>query len=64
MWMEESIGVRINHARLEQLKATGAQRVYTACPYCLTMLADAVKEKEEAGMEVVDICELVDQSTP
>jgi Fe-S oxidoreductase len=60
MWMEESLGTRINHARLAQLKATGATKIYTACPYCLTMLADAIKEKEETGLEVSDICELVD----
>ncbi|HVP57392.1 MAG TPA: 4Fe-4S dicluster domain-containing protein [bacterium] len=63
MWMEESLGTRINHSRLEQLRATGASRIYTACPYCLTMLSDAVKEKEASGIEVADICELVDERT-
>ncbi|MFZ1946585.1 MAG: heterodisulfide reductase-related iron-sulfur binding cluster, partial [bacterium] len=32
MWMEESLGKRINHARLAQLAATGASKIYTACP--------------------------------
>ena len=63
MWMEESLGTRINHSRLEQLRATGASKIYTACPYCLTMLADAIKEKEAAGIEVADICEIVDART-
>jgi Fe-S oxidoreductase len=63
MWMEESLGTRINHARLQQLKATGATRIYTACPYCLTMLADAIKEKEETGLEVSDICEILERCT-
>jgi len=63
MWMEESIGTRINQARLAQLKATGTQKIYTACPYCLTMLSDAIKETESAGIEASDICEIVDQHT-
>jgi Fe-S oxidoreductase len=63
MWMEESLGKRINHARLAQLKATGASRIYTACPYCLTMLADAIKETEAAGLEAHDICEIFDACT-
>jgi Fe-S oxidoreductase len=62
MWMEESLGTRINHSRLEQLRATGATKIYTACPYCLTMLADAVKEKEAEGVEVTDICEALERS--
>jgi Fe-S oxidoreductase len=63
MWMEESLGKRINHARLAQLKATGASKIYTACPYCLTMLADAIKETEAVGLEAQDICEALDQHT-
>ncbi|MFH1220687.1 MAG: (Fe-S)-binding protein [Candidatus Eisenbacteria bacterium] len=63
MWMEESLGTRINHSRLAQLKVTGATKIFTACPYCLTMLADAVKEKEETTLEVSDICELIDERT-
>jgi Fe-S oxidoreductase len=61
MWMEESLGKRINHARLEQLKVTGASKIYTACPYCLTMLSDAIKETDTPGMEAQDICEALDQ---
>ena len=61
--MEESIGTRINQARLAQLKATGSERIYTACPYCLTMLSDAIKETESAGIEASDICEIVDTHT-
>jgi Fe-S oxidoreductase/nitrate reductase gamma subunit len=43
MWMEETIGTKINDARSEQLVATGADRVATACPFCYIMIDDGVK---------------------
>ncbi len=59
MWMEESLGTRINHTRISQLQSTGAQKILTACPYCLTMFEDAIKEREMAGLEVSDISEFL-----
>lgn len=44
MFMEEHLGGRINVARCRELQATGADVVAAACPYCLTMLTDGVKE--------------------
>ncbi len=43
MWMEETIGTKVNDARSEQLLDTGAQRVATACPFCYIMIDDGVK---------------------
>jgi Fe-S oxidoreductase/nitrate reductase gamma subunit len=43
MWMEETIGTKVNDARSEQLLATGAERVATACPFCYIMIDDGVK---------------------
>lgn len=63
MWMEEKIGTRINQKRLEDIQKTrSAKIVATACPFCLTMLSDAVKEKNAADMEVYDVAELLSQS--
>ncbi len=61
MWMEEDIDKRVNFARWEQLKKTGASTVATGCPYCMTMLDDASKSDEAAGIEVKDVAELVAQ---
>jgi len=47
-WMEEHLGTRINHARFEDVQRAGARMVVTSCPFCLTMMSDAIKEK---GME-------------
>ena len=45
MFMEESIGTRINHARVGDVEECGASVVVSACPFCLTMLDDGIKEK-------------------
>jgi Fe-S oxidoreductase len=42
MWMEEKIGKRINHERVDQTLRTQAPRVATACPFCLTMFRDGI----------------------
>jgi len=63
MWMEEKLGTRINHKRLEDIqKTTSATIIATACPFCLTMLSDAVKEKNVADMETFDVAELLAQN--
>jgi Fe-S oxidoreductase/nitrate reductase gamma subunit len=63
MWMEEHLGTRINQARTDQAVQTGAGLVGTACPYCLTMLADGIKEKgQEEKMAAFDVTELIVQS--
>jgi Fe-S oxidoreductase/nitrate reductase gamma subunit len=43
MWMEESIGVKVNDERALEAISTGASRVATACPFCFIMLDDGVK---------------------
>lgn len=63
MWMEDTEGTRINHKRLEDIEATGATAIGTACPFCLTMLSDATKEKDvEAKYQVKDIAEFLLES--
>lgn len=60
MWMEETVGERINGNRAKEAIETGADTIATACPFCMTMMNDGVKEhgKEEA-VEVKDIAEIV-----
>ncbi len=49
--------------RTDHAIQTKAALVGTACPYCLTMLGDGVKEKgKEQEMAVFDLCELVERS--
>jgi len=57
MWMEETIGEKINDERANELIETGATRVATACPFCYIMMDDGVKAagKEEEEVRVADI---------
>ncbi len=63
MWMEETLGKRINQMRVEQAVETNASVLATACPYCLTMLGDGIKEKEmEQLISAFDVAELVEKA--
>jgi Fe-S oxidoreductase/nitrate reductase gamma subunit len=60
MFMEEHLGTRINHNRIAEVAETGAARVATACPFCLTMLGDAIKETDRGEqLGALDIAEVV-----
>ena len=62
MFMEETIGKRINHERAEEVIATGATGVAAACPFCITMLRDGINDNN-GGVEVRDIAEIIDEAT-
>ncbi len=62
MWMEEQMGQRVNHRRVEQLimANTGATKVASGCPYCLIMLDEGVGAKGvQEQITPVDVLELV-----
>ena len=62
MWMEEKMGQRVNHRRVDQLLATksGATKVASGCPYCLIMLEEGVGAKGvQESIKPVDVLELV-----
>lgn len=53
----------INIERTEEALGTGASTVAVACPFCLTMMTDGVKNKErEAEVKVKDLAELIAES--
>ena len=59
MWTEETLGQRINHLRVDEVIASGAGLTAAACPFCLTMLRDGLKDKGCDGVAVKDIAQLV-----
>jgi len=64
MWMEETVGKRVNVTRTEQALATGANVIAAACPFCMTMMSDGVKTKDKQdSVKVLDLAELMDQAT-
>jgi len=65
MWTEEKLGRRINHIRTDEALKTGVRTIATACPFCLTMMEDGVKDRGKEGeRRVKDIAELVAECLP
>jgi Fe-S oxidoreductase len=68
MWMEETVGKRVNHERIDEALSLRPDIVSTACPYCLVMLDDAVndkvgnKELAEGQVRVVDVSQILAES--
>ncbi|RME43283.1 MAG: (Fe-S)-binding protein, partial [Chloroflexi bacterium] len=60
MWMEVNATRPVNLIRLEEALQTNSDIIGTTCPFCLTMLDDAVKsEGVEERVRVKDVAELV-----
>jgi Fe-S oxidoreductase len=53
----------INIERTEEALQTNAKIIASACPFCMTMLSDGIKNKEqEDEVKVLDIAELIAKS--
>ncbi len=61
MWMEEKLGhKKVNIERTEEALSLNPEIISTACPFCMTMLTDGVKEKGKSDeVKVKDFAELV-----
>ncbi|WP_431306071.1 (Fe-S)-binding protein [Mycobacterium hubeiense] len=63
MWMEEHIGKRVNHERVEEALDTGASTIATGCPFCRVMMTDGVDDVAAANdlpkAEVLDVAQLL-----
>lgn len=61
MFKEEEKGtIRVNYERTHEAVSTGAEIISSACPYCMTMLTDGVKNAEkEESVKVMDVAELI-----
>jgi Fe-S oxidoreductase len=63
MFMEEQNKDRVNVKRTLQLIDTGATKIASACPFCMTMLKDGVKsQSKEDEIENLDVVELLARS--
>ncbi len=68
MWMEETIGKRVNHERIDEALSLEPDYVSTACPFCMVMLDDAVNDKVGSGdlaegkVKVVDVSQILSES--
>jgi Fe-S oxidoreductase len=65
MWLEETIGQRINVLRTEQALTRQPAVIATACPYCAVMIGDGLKTLgREGDVSNLDIAELVAAALP
>ena len=67
MWMEEKIGKRINVERTDEALTLDTDIISTACPFCITMLSDALTAKQQSGeakehVKVLDVSQILAQS--
>lgn len=63
MWFEvKQEKERISQIRVREAVGTGAKRIATACPFCMTMLDDAAKISGNEDTKVQDIAEILADS--
>ena len=60
MWMEEHLGKRVNHERVDEALTLDPSTIATGCPFCRVMLTDGVGDRGKAEeVEVVDVAQLL-----
>jgi len=59
MWMEESLGTRINLARVKEALLLNPDTLVVSCPYCMTMFEDGLKNEKADKVRVKDIAEII-----
>jgi len=63
MWMEESVGKRINIERVEEALKEDPKTICVCCPYCMTMFEDGLKDKgADERVQVLDLAEVIVRS--
>jgi Fe-S oxidoreductase/nitrate reductase gamma subunit len=59
-FMDDDPKQRINHTRIEDVKACGADTAAVSCPFCMQMFEDALKSLDpDKNIRAADIAELV-----
>jgi Fe-S oxidoreductase len=64
MFLGEEKGKRVNVERAEELAATGADVIATACPFCRTMFRDALGTVTQSPPELLDIAQIAAARLP
>ncbi len=60
MFMEETTGKRVNVERTEEALRLKPDVIGTACPFCMTMMTDGVKDRDASATVIVkDIAEII-----
>ena len=61
MFLGEEEGVRVNVERARELAATGAHTIATACPFCRTVLRDALAQLPGSPPALLDIAQIAEK---
>ena len=64
VFLGEETGERVSHVRAQELVATGASTIGTACPFCNSMFRDALGASNQPAPQLLDIAQLVARSLP
>jgi Fe-S oxidoreductase len=60
MWFEETVETRVSKIRAAEAVKTGAKTLTTACPFCLSMMSDAIANNPGVQeMRVLDVAEVL-----
>lgn len=59
MWMEEHVGERINLTRVNEALEQKPETICVACPYCMTMFEDGLKDVKADKVKVRDVAEVM-----
>jgi Fe-S oxidoreductase len=59
MWMEEHVGERINLTRVNEALQQKPDTICVACPYCMTMFEDGLKDVKADNVKVRDVAEVM-----
>ncbi len=58
MFMEEHVGIRMNENRLADLKDANPATIAVGCPFCMTMIRDAVNQTTKEGERAIEVKDL------
>jgi len=64
VFLGEETGDRVSHTRVNELIATGASTIGTACPFCNSMFRDALAAKGDSAPQLLDIAQLTARNLP
>ncbi len=62
MFMEETVGKRVNIERTEELVSSNPTQIAVNCPFCMTMISDGVKALDKDNIKVKDVSEILLES--
>ena len=63
-FLGEEQGERISHVRAQQLVATGATTIGAACPFCNSMVRDALADSGPNPPQLLDIAQIAARNLP